>query len=239
MNTSIALRLLKEFWLPTCIAISWTIYNLWTQISALDVKSTVNIFGPTFFLVSWATGQFFRVKKQAGIEKNLSTIESRAIAITDRLEQQAKDFFGHMTGGDSVGYFIVGIRQPEILDLSFHNVSTYPVFDIHAEAVDLDELIDPANNKFWTRHGFNLDKIYPNRAHMSSYQFSMSGRERLRLNVFINTRSQGVIQEIRIHRKDNWFQIAERVRSGETVLKLVVPEGFPNYDPANPDTVFN
>lgn len=235
---SIAQRLLKEFWLPTLVAIAWTIYNLSTQTSAWDVKSLVNLFGPTFFLASWATGQFFRVKKQANLDNNLLSIESRVTAVINRLEQHTKDFLGYTTGGDSIGYFIVGISAPETLELMFHNPSQYPVFDVYAEAIDLDEPIDPKINKWWTRHGFALEKIYPNKA-SGGYRFPLTGRDQLRLNVFIHTRTQGVIQQIRVLRKDNWFQIAEMVRFGEKVVKLEVPEGFPGYDSANPNALFN
>ena len=56
---NIAIRLLKEFWLPALFAIAWTIYNIRTSGAPWDFKAILNIFGPTFFLVSWATGQFY------------------------------------------------------------------------------------------------------------------------------------------------------------------------------------
>lgn len=236
---SIARRLLKEFWLPASVAIVWTAYNFLTQTSEWNVKSVVNVFFPTFFLVSWATGQFFRVKKQDNVDRNLSTIESRVTAVIDSLEQQTKDFFGYTIGKDSVGYFDAGIASPETLMLVFKNVSDYPIFDVHAEAIDLDEPIDLKNNRMWTRHKFYLKEIYPNKAYIGAYQFPLVGRNQLRLNVFIYTRTLGVVQQIRVYRKGNQYQIAQKVMVGDKVVNLEVPEGFPGYDPSNPDELFN
>lgn len=126
---------------------------------ARDIKTLLNIFAPTFFLASWATGQFFRVQKQAQVEQNLSSIEGRVETLVTKLENHTKYFLSYATGADSVAYFIPIIKDVGIVELALNNKSSYQVFDIHAEVIDLDEPIDPNNGKFWTRHTFSLQSL--------------------------------------------------------------------------------
>ncbi|HRF44660.1 MAG TPA: hypothetical protein PLD30_10555, partial [Candidatus Competibacteraceae bacterium] len=139
---NLAARLLKEFWIPALVAAGWTAYNI-TAATAWDLKTLINVFGPSFFLASWATGQFFRVQKQAKVEKNLTSIENRVENLVTRLEQHTKDFMGYTTGSDSIAHFMPMITGQNIVELGLLNNSIYPVFDIQAEVIDLDEPIDP------------------------------------------------------------------------------------------------
>jgi hypothetical protein len=67
-------RLLKEFWLPMVLALAWTSYNRYTSANPWSLKDGVNVFAPTFFLVSWIVGQVFRVRKQAAVEQKFDQI---------------------------------------------------------------------------------------------------------------------------------------------------------------------
>jgi len=236
---SVLRQLLKEFWLPALAALGWSYYNLHSSPTPWDIRKIVNIFGPTFFLVSWATGQFFRVRKQVSLDKNLSAIESRVETLLEKLEKFVKDFMGYTTGADSVASFMPMIRQPDKIELGLINQSSYPVFDVQAEVIDLDEPIDPKSGKFWTRHRFAIPSVFPNRMVMGAYQFDMHARERLYLNIFINTRGQGAMQQIRIARVDGAIQIAIRTRVGEKVIEQSVPDNFPGWNPDNPNELFN
>ena len=60
-------QMLREFWLPFVVAIVWTAYVIWTEPA--NLKTIITAFGPAFFLASWMTGQFFRVRKQAILSK--------------------------------------------------------------------------------------------------------------------------------------------------------------------------
>lgn len=61
---NIAKRIIKEFWFPFFGAILWAIYNIDTIIISLDAfRKFLNVFGPTFFLLSWLIGQYFRIKR--------------------------------------------------------------------------------------------------------------------------------------------------------------------------------
>ena len=234
----LATRLLKEFWLPATVAVAWTVYNLRTAGSVWDVKTLINVFGPSFFLASWATGQFFRVQKQAHVEKNLTSIESRVENLVTRLEMHTQDFMGYTTGSDSVAYFMPMITGPGVLELGLINNSTYPVFDVQAEVIDLDEPIDPQKGKFWTRHRFVLESLYPSKIVMGAYRFDLSNRDRLNINIFIQTRTQGLTQQLRIIKKPDGISIATKTTAGEKVIECRVPEDFPGFNPADPDAVF-
>ena len=234
---NIAHRLLREFWLPAVAAIAWTTFNVYSTKS-WDLAAIVNVFGPSFFLASWATGQFFRVQKQANVDRNLTAIDVRVTTLVDRLEKHTTDFLGYTTGGDSWASFMPAISTRDTVELVLHNESRYPVFDIYAEAIDLDEPIAPEQGRFWTRHRFVLQSLFPNKAVMGAYKFNLSGKDRLNVNVFVQTRNKGVTQELRIARVDNWFAIAIRTTVEGNVVKLQVPENFPGLDPAKPEGVF-
>lgn len=232
-------RLLGEFWLPALVAFGWTAYNLQPMPTVWDFKTFVNVFGPSFFLASWATGQFFRIKKQVSLDQNITTIESRVTSLLEKLDKHTKDFMGYTTGADSEAYFLPMLSQDEAIELGLINQSSYPVFDVHAELIDLDEAIDPQNGKFWTRHHFDLANLFPNRIVMGAYRLSMKGRDRLYVNIFINTRGQNAIQQLRIARVDGSIQIATRTRAGENVVEQRVPDSFPGWNPDKPNELFN
>lgn len=236
---SVAKRLIQEFWLAAVVAVAWTSYNAFTEGSGWKFKTIVNTFGPSFFLVSWATGQFFRVRKQVSLDRSIGSIEARVDAVLDRLEKHTKDFIGYATGADSIAYFLPMLSQSEVIDLGLINQSPYPVFDIQARLIDLEEPIDPENGKFWTDHMFHLASIYPNRIVMGAYRIDIRGRERLSLNIFINTRGQGAVQQIRVRRVNGAFQIATRTKVGDRVVEQRVPDGFPGWNAENPNDLFN
>ena len=232
------LRLFKEFWLPAVLAGLWTAFNLYTAPAKWDFRTLVNVFGPSFFLASWATGQFFRVKKQALVEKNLSTIEQRVDGVLSRLEQHARDFAGHTTGAGSFASFDPMIREKGFIELGLNNSSTYPVFDVQAEVIDLDEPIDPDNGKLWTRHQFRVPSLYPSMMIMGAYKFDMRGRQRLWINIFIQTRSGSAMQQIRVDNSGEWPLIAVRTTNGDKEVELQVPDTFPGFDANNPSSLF-
>lgn len=78
----ILLQLLREFWLPLLLAIAWTTFNFVDRpFTQWTVREVLNIFGPTFFFVSWLVAQWFRVKKQQRVEDGISEIRRDVRAI--------------------------------------------------------------------------------------------------------------------------------------------------------------
>ena len=231
-------RIFKEFWLPASAAISWTTYNWYSSPTAWDLAKIINVFGPSFFLMSWASGQFFRVKKQALVEKNLSTIDQRLESVLSRLEQHARDFEGHTIGTQGLAHFMPMIWEPGFIELCLTNESKYPAFDIQADLIDLDEPIDRNSGKYWTRHAYSCATLQPSRLIRAAYRLNIQGREQLRINVFVNTRGGSVTQEIRVDNSRSRPLIAIRTRRGEETV-VEIPDGFRGYDQSNPDAIFS
>lgn len=76
------LQLLREFLLPLTFAIVWTIFNFVGQPDEKqDIRYYLNVFGPTFFFVSWLVAQWFRVKKQQRVEDGITEIRRDVKAI--------------------------------------------------------------------------------------------------------------------------------------------------------------
>jgi len=177
--------------------------------------------------------------KQAKVEQNLTGIEGRLVSLVSSLEGQTKDLIGYSTGGDSVAYFQAThpVRTKQI-NLNLINQSDYPVFDIYAEVIDLDEPIDPEKDKFWTRHKVSVPSIYPSNVMVQAYHFDMSSRDLLRLNVFIHTRTKNLIQQFRIAREGERFFYAYKTECEGKVLEQQIQGDFPGLDVANPESVF-
>jgi hypothetical protein len=216
-------------------------YNYCHKSSEWEPKTYVNTFGAAFFMVSWLLSQYFRVRKQVGVDKNLSTIEARVEAVIAKLEKHTEDFEGYLTGGDSVAYFIpsfdMGNRNTIIL--SMMNSSKYPVHDISVELVDIDEDRGGDNRVPYTRIPFNLPALQPNKAVVKAYVFQVPEKDKLRLNVFIQSRNnKNLIQYIRICRSGDGWIMANIVKMGDEIIFKQVPLDYPGYDPEKPDADF-
>lgn len=84
-------QILREFWVPLLVAILWTILTHDTTPQLGKFTTLVNIGMPTFFFVSWMTGQYFRVSKQERVSSTLSNIESRVEKVLGDISKQAAD----------------------------------------------------------------------------------------------------------------------------------------------------
>lgn len=76
------IRFFKEFWFPALVASAWTAYNARSTTTAWTFRDFVNVLGPSFFIASWASGQFFRIQKQAGVDRNLTNLDARIETLT-------------------------------------------------------------------------------------------------------------------------------------------------------------
>jgi hypothetical protein len=94
-------QIVVEFWLPFAAACAWTAFVLWRRATAMDIVTTVAVFGPTFFLCSWLTGQFFRVRKQTRVEESFTDVSTRLECVLERIETSASQMLDNLTGGDT------------------------------------------------------------------------------------------------------------------------------------------
>jgi hypothetical protein len=133
-------RILREFWVPATLAIAWTAYSFYTRTGPWGVKEAITAFGPSFFLVSWTTGQFFRIQKQSAVEQNLRSIESRISGLVDSLEQKTSDLASHITGGDSfcVLQFMAHDLSRNVAQIVAIHHGEHTLYEVNARVVDGD-----------------------------------------------------------------------------------------------------
>lgn len=74
-------QLLKEFWLPLVLGVAWTTFNVIDRPDRWSVREILNVFGPTFFFMSWLVAQWYRVRKQQRVEDGLVEIQAGLRAI--------------------------------------------------------------------------------------------------------------------------------------------------------------
>jgi hypothetical protein len=107
MKKKIFPQLLKEFWIPFLIASCWTFYNLYSNSTKPTFLNILSSFSPAFFFLSWLLAQYWRVKKQIGVEAGFSTVEKNLINLSQELETKTTNLIKHITGGDSFFYYVV------------------------------------------------------------------------------------------------------------------------------------
>ncbi|MBA3704586.1 MAG: hypothetical protein H0W84_01385 [Bacteroidetes bacterium] len=73
---------------------------------------------------------------------------------------------------------------------------------------------------------------------LDALRFDFSNRTQLRINISINYRSGGTTQQYRIVKVANDLKIAFQTSSGEFTENRI-PKDFPDYDPNNPQKIFD
>lgn len=76
------LQLLREFWMPLLLGAAWTGYNAFDKPGASwGLRETLNVFGPTFFFISWLVAQWHRVREQQRVEDDLRDLRDGVRAL--------------------------------------------------------------------------------------------------------------------------------------------------------------
>jgi len=79
-------QLLREFWLPLLLGAAWTAFNFYDRpLSEWNARTVLNVFGPTFFFMSWLVAQWYRVRKQQRVEEGLDTLHAGLRALQSPL----------------------------------------------------------------------------------------------------------------------------------------------------------
>jgi len=236
-------RLIKEFWVPAIAAATWTIYSLATRNDAWDVKIVINIFGPSFFLLSWATGQFFRVKKQTHVDANLKGIEARLEGLVTSIEEKTADLLSHITGGESFCYFQFGklnadANQRQIVAI---HQGSHPLHEVSARIFDLNrynKLRKAGNaNAFETCNThLVIGNLIPGHAALLQ-SINLGTEDIFYANVFFTARNGDFTQLIRMKKSNGQWFSATRVKREDRLLFEKVEEGFPGDLEADKDWV--
>jgi hypothetical protein len=65
------------------------------------ILSSIKIFFPTLFFISWFSSQYLRVKKQLHVENALNDV-------SENVNRNTQELIGHITGGNSYYYYKIG-----------------------------------------------------------------------------------------------------------------------------------
>jgi hypothetical protein len=229
-------QLSKEFLLPSMLALGWTFFNLHDlDREAWDAKKFVNVFGPTFFFVSWLVSQWHRVKKQQKVETGLSDIEKNVQKTLHSLDEKAQDLAGYITGGESVCYLIGPTPTTNIWSqLVIAHVGKHPLYEINARITDLDQW--DLMKKDPTLHPLSCDtfrqfgNLVVGHVNFLQENFDLGQEDSRRFNIFFTARNGAFTQLLRCRRVEGTWVFATKVVRGDTVYHEEVSEGFPRAE---------
>lgn len=224
-------QLVKEFSIPFLISFSWTAYVLWGE--KLTVQSIGANFGGAFFFVSWMTGQFFRVQKQAGVTDSLSNVENRINAVIDNLEEHTRKLVGCVTGGNSYVYLkVVGRGSDFTTWIAAHGGECdFPVYGATAEIVDLD-LFDALVVHGDVEEAYtsvSIGDLIPRGARIVK-EFDLGEGDARNFNIFITARNGHIDQKLRFRRVNGSWTRASRVNNDSGVVLVEVDKDYPKND---------
>ncbi|WP_039918725.1 hypothetical protein [Cellvibrio mixtus] len=233
-------QILKEFWFPLILAVLWTIYNIYVDENrgGWPVQKIVNTFGPTFFLLSWVTGQFFRVKKQAKVEDSFGSVEVRFNELIDKLEAKAEETISHISGGGSYPMAqFCGIGPPNNWGLIVRHHGSYPLYDVTVRITDLRQLAQAKDSSSISAAAFGTMKHVGNMIPTQSnivFAVDVKDYSELSFNIFFTARNGLFSQLLRIKKiNDSWVSAIKGLNKDGDIIFEHVEELFPRDSSGN------
>ncbi|MBK6999295.1 MAG: hypothetical protein IPH35_04760 [Rhodoferax sp.] len=227
-------QLLREFLLPLAIALAWTLYNVSEPPQGQwSVRTFVNVFGPSFFFVSWLSAQWHRVRKQQKVEAGLSGIEASVKSTLHALDEKTADLVGYISGGESVCYLMGPNPETDVwTQLLLVHVGRHPLYEVSAQITDLDEFDKIKNNL--TRENLqrcefqrNFGNLVVGHARYLQESINLGPGNSRRFNIFYIGRNGSFTQLLRCQRvAGTWLFATKVVRSDKTFFERVA-EGYP------------
>jgi hypothetical protein len=226
LEMKILRQLYREFGIPLTVAVAWTAYNVhWGPAPAggWSTGSVINLFGPTFFFAAWMVSQWFRVRKQQRVEEGLGGIETKVQVMLDDLEAKTNNLTGHITGGESSPYLIVGPGPDNALSqVRVGVIGKHSLRDVRVRIGD--SAIDP-----FAVGGpmFVLDHI-PVRHHKALSASALDCRQSDdgRFNIFFDAFNGTMFQFLDFRRVDGAWRFATRVLAHGLLVHQQIDEGF-------------
>ncbi|PKA06416.1 hypothetical protein [Leptospira harrisiae] len=230
----ILIQLFKEFSIPLILSFSWTLYNTYDPIKGyhFDLKSSLNIFAPTFFLVSWIIGQIFRVKKQTVIENNFESLQNRLGSLLDKIETKTNQLIDYVTGGKSFPLVLIGTinSKTNVGIISISHQGDYPLYDVSIRIVDLQEFEKikdnfNINNMHRSDKNFNIGNLIPKTA-LQIGDWLVQNQPKQDYNIFMFARNGSFTQMIRFRKKNEKWIFATRIKNkdNEIIYENINPE---------------
>lgn len=223
-------QLIKEFWVPLSAACIWTFINFYKkEFSALALIEIINIFGPSFFLASWLTSQYFRVTRQAKVESNLEKIEKRAGDILNSLEARTGLIFNQITGGQSFCYANLSQNYLGERNLTVTHQGNHPLYDLTLRVVDLDKFNNHSGNpeyKHVFEKTFSIGTMLPNQCNDLCNIVTSDQETNINFNIFFSARNGMFVEQLRLRKVNDEWMSAVKVDREKTLLESV-SENYP------------
>lgn len=235
-------QIVKEFWIPLLLSIAWVLYNIYGSESSelWNVQKVVNTFGPTFFLLSWLTGQFFRVKKQTKVEDSFVTMESRFKELLNEVDKRTNQMIGHISGGNSFPYFQIGMLESNSnagVLMAIHE-GEHPLYDVNARIVDLHKFERVKSNLSLASMSYcdtnlSIGNMIPSHASMIQ-PWKVENEPTQSYNVFFTARNGSFTQLIRLKKVDgSWVSATKVTNRDNQVLHEKIDSNFPTDENGN------
>jgi hypothetical protein len=237
----ILVQIFKEFSIPLLLSILWVLYNIYGGEKKNDwnIQKIVNVFGPTFFLLSWLTGQFFRVRKQTKIEDSFGTMETRFKELLDKVEAKTEEMIGHISGGNSFPWFqitMINNNNNEGVLMAIHE-GLHPLYDVSARIVDMQKLNEVKNNISlatleYTDKNINVGNMIPSHANMIQ-QWKLESEPEKSYNIFITARNGSFLQQLRLKKINGVWLSATKTTRDNKLLHEKIDDNFPKDKDGN------
>lgn len=189
----------------------------------------ISSFAASFFLLSWATGQFFRIQKQKGVEDRFEGIKSDIEHLLESLKIQTDRVFNELTGGESYPacMFLRCDDDPSHLQMWVENKGDHPLYDIHVRVADLDEMERISNSGTHNLSDFAPANKSVAVARLDGHHggavelvLDLTGRDRPMFNIFMRARNGQFFQQVTFFRHTGAWLHDERIELHDgTVLE--------------------
>lgn len=217
-------QILKEFWFPLLISITWSFYSVTGQEGASTIKF-ISTLGATFFFTSWFTGQYFRVRKQNKVDSDFQFVHKSLGSVIQELKDATKDMIGYQTGGESYCYLMYSSGIETVIHQGKH-----PMFEVAARIVDIEELHSLSASGNLSLEALNQNQrsygeLIPGHCKMGTKWNLGNGTQR-RFNIFWTARNGGFTQLLRLKKMNNIWYHATKIERGEIIFEDI-QEGYP------------
>ncbi len=194
-------------------------------------------YGPYILIIFGAVFSTAGVIWQSKLDEGeLRATKSALVERNEELKRLNNFILSSVTGGSSYCLFGIGNCGKDRCGLSVASKGEFGVFDVNARVVDVDEFLTQPlsmdNLHLWEKN-YALGNLAAGDARLIDV-CDLTGRDALRLNIFITARNGSVTQVYRLRKRDGVWKRATRVfrKEGnkEVLLLESVEPGYPSSD---------
>ena len=217
-------QLIREFIFPLLLSIAWVAFNIFGSDDEWNIQRSVNVFGPTFFLLSWMTGQIFRIRKQIGVESNFESLHEKMLNLVDEIRAQTEDVSNYVTGGNSFAFLFPMLYgfppMKDSLVLVLDTSGKYPIYGLRAKIAcinsDYPEMdLNIGDTKFKTTSAYHVQNI------------DMQNADEYKFRIWLTARNGAFWQLLWLKKNEGIWSHALQIKKDNTILYTEINEMFP------------